>query len=371
MVKTVTTNQPKDRVTDFRIAMNGQADRNLAKILEQNVTRLGEHFEKSFGIELLSADHTAIYFKGRTSSIAQVESAWKTLSEMNAVDKINKKSIDGVKMMTIDLQSDFKAVAKPVANENVPASNIAKIDNYQPMTQGQAEMYKLSGSTPVLFGIGVAGSGKTRAAVERAVWDLQKEKVDRIILSRPAVEAGEPIGFLPGEMKDKMDPYMQPLYDELKEVLGKGDIKKGAEQLNSLMSQEKILIIPTAFVRGRTFKKSAVIIDEAQNCTWTELKTIITRLGAGSSMVITGDPEQIDLTPKSASGLNNIMAALDGKPGFARYDFQLKDIVRRPEVKTAVEAFQAFELAQEAEIEQNQQPNKKKIKNYGPSSAQK
>ena len=184
----------------------------------------------------------------------------------------------------------------------------------------------------LLFAIGPAGSGKTYTAIALAVRALRNKQVRRIILSRPAVEAGEKLGFLPGDMRDKIDPYLQPLYDALQ------DMMPGAK-LNEYMERGIIQIAPLAFMRGRTLADAVVILDEAQNTTTAQLKMFLTRLGFGGKMIVTGDLTQIDLPASQTSGLKDAVDRLGGINGIAVVRFNEKDIVRHPLVKYIVDAY--------------------------------
>ncbi|MBP5642252.1 MAG: PhoH family protein [Paludibacteraceae bacterium] len=184
----------------------------------------------------------------------------------------------------------------------------------------------------LLFAIGPAGSGKTYTAIALAVRALRNKQVRRIILSRPAVEAGEKLGFLPGDMRDKIDPYLQPLYDALQ------DMMPGAK-LNEFMERGIIQIAPLAFMRGRTLADAVVILDEAQNTTTAQLKMFLTRLGFGGKMIVTGDLTQIDLPATQTSGLKDAVDRLGGIDGISVVRFNDKDIVRHPLVKHIVDAY--------------------------------
>lgn len=184
----------------------------------------------------------------------------------------------------------------------------------------------------LLFAIGPAGSGKTYTAIALAVRALKNREVKRIILSRPAVEAGEKLGFLPGDMKEKIDPYLQPLYDALQDMI------PGAK-LNEYMERGVIQIAPLAFMRGRTLADAIVILDEAQNTTTAQLKMFLTRLGINGKMIVTGDLTQIDLPASQKSGLRDAIERLRGIEGIAIVEFNQKDIVRHPLVKHIVSAY--------------------------------
>jgi phosphate starvation-inducible PhoH-like protein len=184
------------------------------------------------------------------------------------------------------------------------------------------------------FGIGPAGTGKTYLAVAVAVNQLINGRVDKIMLSRPAVEAGERLGFLPGDMKDKVDPYMQPLYDALNDFLP-------GKQLQKLMEEKTIEIAPLAFMRGRTLSSAYVVLDEAQNATGMQMKMFLTRLGRGSRMVITGDRSQVDLPRGVSSGLSEAERILKDVKGISFNYFTAKDVVRHPMVARIIEAYDA------------------------------
>jgi phosphate starvation-inducible protein PhoH and related proteins len=184
----------------------------------------------------------------------------------------------------------------------------------------------------LVFGIGPAGTGKTYLAVACAAEALMNGEVDRIILSRPAVEAGERLGFLPGDMKEKVDPYLRPLYDALYDMMPQSLVQKG-------LAENQIEIAPLAFMRGRTLSSAFIILDEAQNTTPQQMKMFLTRLGEGSRMVVTGDPSQIDLPGNVASGLVDALGILKGVKGTAQVAFQTADIVRHALVGRIVGAY--------------------------------
>ncbi len=191
------------------------------------------------------------------------------------------------------------------------------------------------------FGIGPAGTGKTFLAVACAVDALEREEVRRILLVRPAVEAGEKLGFLPGDLSQKIDPYLRPLYDALYEMLG-------FDTVGRLIERNIIEVAPLAYMRGRTLNHSFVILDESQNTTREQMKMFLTRIGFGSNAVITGDITQIDLPRGTDSGLKHAMSVLDGVPGIGFTHFSAKDVVRHPLVQRIVQAYAAHDSDQEA-----------------------
>ena len=185
----------------------------------------------------------------------------------------------------------------------------------------------------MLFAIGPAGSGKTYTAIALAVRALKNKEIKKIILSRPAVEAGEKLGFLPGDMKDKIDPYLQPLYDALEDMIPVAKLKEYIEN-------KVIQIAPLAFMRGRTLSEAVIILDEAQNTSTQQIKMFLTRLGMNAKMIITGDVTQIDLPPSQQSGLIHAMRILKNVKGIAQIEFDKKDIVRHRLVQRIVEAYE-------------------------------
>ena len=202
----------------------------------------------------------------------------------------------------------------------------------EPRTEAQRAYVRALFSNELAFGIGPAGTGKTYLAVAVGVNMFIQGHVDRIVLSRPAVEAGERLGFLPGDMKDKVDPYMQPLYDALNDFLP-------GKQVAKLIEEKRIEIAPLAFMRGRTLSNAFVVLDEAQNATGMQMKMFLTRLGEGSRMVITGDRTQVDLPRGQVSGLSEAERLLGGIDRIAFNYFTSKDVVRHPLVARIIEAY--------------------------------
>jgi phosphate starvation-inducible protein PhoH and related proteins len=206
---------------------------------------------------------------------------------------------------------------------------------------GQATYIKALRESELVFGLGPAGTGKTYLAVAAAVDLLMTGRVERIILSRPAVEAGERLGFLPGDLRDKVDPYLRPLFDALNDMLP-------PDQFARRLATGEIEVAPLAFMRGRTLSRAFVILDEAQNTTPIQMKMFLTRLGEGSRMVVTGDPTQVDLPPGSRSGLAEALATLAEVEGVAIVRFTDRDVVRHEFVARIVRAYEARERAASA-----------------------
>lgn len=215
-------------------------------------------------------------------------------------------------------------------------------------TPNQQLLVKTFTENDLTFALGPAGTGKTYLAVAMAVRALKNREVRKIILSRPAVEAGEKLGFLPGDMKDKIDPYLQPLYDALEDLIPNAKLKE-------YMETKVIQIAPLAFMRGRTLNDAIVVLDEAQNTTTHQIKMFLTRLGMGSKMIVTGDVTQIDLPRTTASGLIQALKILRNVKGIGRVEFEKKDIVRHHLVQRIVEAYERHDEEEQATPPQQQQ----------------
>jgi phosphate starvation-inducible PhoH-like protein len=209
-------------------------------------------------------------------------------------------------------------------------------------TERQQTLVKSFGENDLVFAVGPAGTGKTFVAIALAVRALKNREIKKIILSRPAVEAGEKLGFLPGEMKDKLDPYLQPLYDALLDMIP-------AVKLKEYMENNVIQIAPLAYMRGRTLNEAVIILDEAQNTTTHQIKMFLTRLGLNAKMIVTGDITQIDLPPSATSGLVQALQILKSVKGIGRVEFSRKDIIRHQLVQRIVEAYDKFDKSSKSQ----------------------
>ncbi len=243
-------------------------------------------------------------------------------------------------------QSDLELrMDRPVANQH-PAENVetftvirTKKGNIKPRGVNQQRYVRSIQTHDVNFGVGPAGTGKTYLAVACAVEALLRDEIERILLVRPAVEAGEKLGFLPGDLSQKVDPYLRPLYDALYEMLG-------VENVGKLIERNVIEIAPLAYMRGRTLNNSFIILDESQNTTREQMKMFLTRIGFGSTAVITGDTSQIDLPRGTLSGLVHVCSVLEKIDDISFTYFKPKDVVRHPLVQQIVEAYEAHESEQ-------------------------
>jgi phosphate starvation-inducible PhoH-like protein len=228
------------------------------------------------------------------------------------------------------------------SNANGPVVLRTRRMAIQPRGPNQQNYVRSIQEYDINFGIGPAGTGKTYLAVACAVDALEREQVRRIMLVRPAVEAGEKLGFLPGDLAQKIDPYLRPLYDALYEMLGFENVAK-------LIEKQVIEVAPLAYMRGRTLNNSFIILDESQNTTLEQMKMFLTRIGFGSTAVITGDVTQVDLPRGTKSGLAHVTEVLKDVKGIGFTHFKSKDVVRHPLVQRIVEAYDRFELRQEGE----------------------
>ena len=221
----------------------------------------------------------------------------------------------------------------------------------KPKTLGQKEYVDAIRNSMIVFGMGPAGTGKTYLAMAMAITTFKNNEVERIILTRPAIEAGEKLGFLPGDLQSKVDPYLRPLYDALYQIMG-------AESFSKNMEKGLIEVAPLAYMRGRTLDNAFIILDEAQNTTPAQMKMFLTRIGFGSKVVVTGDASQKDLAPSVTSGLDIALKVLNKIEDISFCHLTSKDVVRHPLVQKIVKAYEAYE-----EKEQNREKNKNKRRN--------
>jgi len=272
----------------------------------------------------------------------EVARAAKILDELEAIARRGH----AVSTDTVKHTMDMVAVEAPQSVSAALAADIVKRRGkaVRPKTVGQSEYVQAIDDNTVVFGIGPAGSGKTYLAVAKAVQALQTKQVSRIILTRPAVEAGEKLGFLPGTLNDKIDPYLRPLYDALRDMLD-------PEMIPKLMEAGIIEVAPLAYMRGRTLNEAFVILDEAQNTTPAQMKMFLTRLGFGSKIVVTGDISQVDLPHGQVSGLRIVRRILRNVDDIHFADLGSKDVVRHQLVGRIVNAYETFDNKKAAEYE--------------------
>ncbi len=302
-------------------ALYGQFDENLARL------------EQKLGVDIRSRGNQ-LTIKGNAAAAEQARRALDHLySILQSGAEISQSDVDGAVRMAI-APDDQLTLPTLERKGRMAAAQIAtrKRTIYARSANQDAYMRALE-RAEMVFGVGPAGTGKTYLAVAYAAMLLERGLVERIVLSRPAVEAGERLGFLPGDMKDKVDPYLRPLYDALYDMMP-------ADKVERSIAAEIIEIAPLAFMRGRTLAHAAVILDEAQNTTPMQMKMFLTRLGENARMIVTGDPTQIDLPPNTKSGLVEALRILNGVPGIVTVRFEDSDVVRHPLVAEVVRAYE-------------------------------
>lgn len=267
-------------------------------------------------IKVIGDEHDTAEFEKRIKELEEYCIKYNKLSEEVILDIIKGKSPDTPKHDDVII---YGINGKPISARNA----------------NQEKLVKAFHDNDLTFALGPAGTGKTYVAIALAVRALKNREVRKLILSRPAVEAGEKLGFLPGDMKDKIDPYLQPLYDALEDMIP-------AVKLKEYMETNVIQIAPLAFMRGRTLNDAVIVLDEAQNTTVHQIKMFLTRLGMNAKMLITGDITQIDLPRSTQSGLVQALRVLRDVPGIGRVEFGKKDIVRHKLVQRIVEAYEKY-----------------------------
>ena len=327
MTQTVHGNEKLEKSTQLEFADNkllidlcGEFDRNLAEL------------ENKFSIQIVRRGNL-IDLIGDKFSAEKVGRVLIALYQRLESGKL-------VEFSDIDREIRFVLHGKKSSTDQMEMFSSAHFEirtrkkTVEPRTKAQRDFVQSLTDNELAFGIGPAGTGKTYLAVAVGVSKFIAGEVDKIILSRPAVEAGEKLGYLPGDMKDKVDPYMQPLYDALNDFLP-------AKQLAKLIEEKTIEIAPLAFMRGRTLAHSYIVLDEAQNATSMQMKMFLTRLGEGSRMVITGDRSQIDLPKGAMSGLLDAESLLSKISTIGFNYFTSKDVVRHPLVATIIEAYES------------------------------
>lgn len=267
-----------------------------------------------------------------------VDLAYKLMTELQET-VINGKSLDRQSVTySLSLLLEGSEMMIKELDDVIVVTKKGKV--VQPKTLGQKKYIELINQNDITFGIGPAGTGKTYLAVAMAVSAFKKDEVSRIVLTRPAVEAGESLGFLPGDLKDKVDPYLRPLYDALFDMLG-------GERVNKFLERGTIEVAPLAFMRGRTLDNAFIILDEAQNTTPEQMKMFLTRLGFGSKAVVTGDITQTDLPDKKRSGLVQATTILENIKGIGKIELTEKDVVRHELVQRIIKAYDKFEKREE------------------------
>jgi phosphate starvation-inducible protein PhoH and related proteins len=300
---------------------------------EENINEIRKHFDSTIIVR-----GESVILKGEEKEIQIVEKVFKELVFLqNRQGRINHSDI----MLIIELTNGNNSNGAFKNNFGINTSDIDNIivfkknDFIKPKTASQIEYTKKVKENDIVFAIGPAGTGKTYLAVAFAISALKSKQVNKIVLSRPAVEAGESLGFLPGDLSEKIDPYLKPLYDALEDMIP-------LEKLKTYIEKKVIEIVPLAYMRGRTLSNSFVILDEAQNATNVQMKMFLTRLGPNSKAIITGDITQIDLPGKEHSGLVQIQNILKNIQDIEFVYFNKNDVVRHRLVKNIIDAYERY-----------------------------
>ncbi|HWF43280.1 MAG TPA: PhoH family protein [Candidatus Kapabacteria bacterium] len=286
--------------------------------------------EQKFDASIIARGDTVIVH-GNPDEVTQIERVFKELNFI--LSKSGRVSLRDVSTVL-----DLIETGQPETTDGEDLESVilfAHHDAIRAKTPTQKEYYQAAKRNDIVFAIGPAGTGKTYLAVAMAVSALKNREVTRIVLARPAVEAGESLGFLPGDLSQKVDPYLRPLYDALQEMLT-------ADKTRTFIERGTIEVVPLAYMRGRTINNAFVILDEAQNATAMQMKMFLTRLGAGSKAIITGDQTQIDLPSRQQSGLIQIQEVLNEVQGIRFVYFNKGDVVRHKLVKDIIEAYEKF-----------------------------
>ena len=290
-----------------------------------NITLVKKYFPK---IKIVARDNQVKIY-GEPILLDEFEKRFEMLTKyFHRYNKLDANSIERLLITNAEFSESKKS--SDILVHGVNGRLIKAI------TVNQKKMVRLMQKNDMLFAVGPAGTGKTYTAVALAVKALKEREVRKIILTRPAVESGENLGFLPGDIKEKLDPYMQPLYDALRDMIP-------YEKLASFMEKGIVQIAPLAFMRGRTLDGAFVILDEAQNTTHNQMKMFLTRMGKNAKFIITGDPGQIDLPRKEISGLKEVLSTLDKIDGIATVTLDDKDIIRHKLVSKIINAYKKME----------------------------
>jgi len=321
-------------ITDKNIILEDIDLVNFAGINERNIDIIRERFASNITLR-----GENVFLKGEDEEVSQLETIIK---ELKLLQKRQGKITEGDVNLIIELVtgSQDQALERRTGIKREELDDVIlveKSDFIKPKTMGQLELFRKTKTNEIVFAIGPAGTGKTYLAVAIALAALKAKKINRIVLSRPAVEAGESLGFLPGDLSEKVNPYLKPLFDALEDMVP-------MDKLKTYFEKNIIEIIPLAYMRGRTLNNAFLILDEAQNATSLQMKMFLTRLGINSKCIITGDITQIDLPTKQTSGLVQIQNILKNVEGVAFVYLEKKDVVRHRLVKDIINAYEEFSV---------------------------
>ncbi len=301
--------------------------RALFGSFDENINAL----ESIFGVRIHQRGASLLFFGPQEAACAAKETVAYLLASIERGEAIDRTGVKVAAELVTNGQGEHLArLMKDVVGITYRGKQV------KAKTVGQKQYLELMKKKTVTFGIGPAGTGKTYLAIAQAVQSLKKKEVSRLILTRPAVEAGERLGFLPGDLQQKVDPYLRPLYDALQEFLGQ-------ESFQKLQEKGVIEVAPLAYMRGRTLSDSYIILDEAQNCTREQMKMFLTRMGENSKIIVTGDITQIDLPADKQSGLVHVARVLQNVDGIGFAYLTEKDVVRHEIVQNIIRAYEKYE----------------------------
>lgn len=312
-------------VAEKKITLSNVDMLSLLGVNDSNLHILEDRFNST-----ISVRGDIVNIKGVLEEVELVEKVLKEMSYvLNTSGRLNRNDVETILNLTVE--------GKEIVNDEELDSIVlyTKNDVVKAKTSGQKRYFQIANKNDICFSIGPAGTGKTYLAVALAVSALKRGVVKKIVLARPAVEAGESLGFLPGDFQEKIDPYLRPLYDALDDMIP-------SEKLKGYLEKRIIEIVPLAYMRGRTLNNAFVILDEAQNATDVQMKMFLTRLGANSKAIITGDITQVDLPAKSRSGLIQAKEILTGITGVGFVYLDRDDVVRHKLVKDIIDAYDKF-----------------------------
>lgn len=321
-------------ITELRLALTAEDERNIFGGNDSYIRKI----EKSLHVEIIDRN-------GELHIIGDKEGASKASGIIRELVQLSRRG-SSIEEQSVDYAISLKEDDK---TKNIPQNDNILVDidrdvichtisgkPIKPKTLGQKKYIDAIRNKMIVFGLGPAGTGKTYLAMAMAITAFQREEVSRIILTRPAIEAGEKLGFLPGDLQSKVDPYLRPLYDALYQIMGTENFIKN-------MEKGLIEVAPLAYMRGRTLDNAFIILDEAQNTTPAQMKMFLTRIGFGSKVIITGDATQKDLAPNTVSGLDVASKVLKGIDDIAFCTLTSSDVVRHPLVQKIVKAYEDFE----------------------------
>ncbi|MCD7824866.1 MAG: PhoH family protein [Clostridiaceae bacterium] len=318
-------------ITEITVDIPAEHEKNIFGNFDENIKKI----EKSLNVTMVARDGT-LKLVGDTGKVRQAEQILMQLSELSKRgNTITEQNVSYALSFAMEQkEADLVTIDSDIVCHTIQGKPI------KPKTAGQKEYIDLIRKKMIVFGIGPAGTGKTYLAMAMAIDAFKRDQVEKIILTRPAIEAGEKLGFLPGDLQSKVDPYLRPLYDALYQIMGAESYQRNAER-------GLIEVAPLAYMRGRTLDNSFIILDEAQNTTPAQMKMFLTRIGFGSKVIVTGDLTQKDLPFHSKSGLEQAVEVLGKLEDIGFSYLTNRDVVRHPLVQKIVSAYDAFEQKEE------------------------